>query len=92
MIDKNKENADVQQVSFETAFKRLEELLEKLNSAETPLEDALQYYEEADKLINLCNRRLNDAERRIEKLIKNRNDDVLMDDRGQPKTEPFSTS
>lgn len=89
MSEENSQAA--QQLSFESAFARLEELLEKLNCAETPLEDAIKYYEEADKLIALCGKRLNDAEKRIEKLIKNRADEVLLDERGQPKTEPFSS-
>jgi len=88
--EKHPETAEQQQLSFESAFLRLEELLEKLNSPETPLEEALKYYEEADKLITLCGKRLNDAEKRIEKLIKNRNGEVLVDESGSPKTEPFS--
>lgn len=90
MNENTAEGSDKQlSLSFESAFSRLEELLEKLNATDTPLEDALKYYEEADKLISLCSKRLNDAERKIEKLIKNRNDAVLTDEKGQPRTEPF---
>lgn len=76
-------------LSFEASFKKLEELLEKLNSPETPLENALQCYEEAEKLIGQCNQRLNNAEKRIEKLIKNRSGEPVLDENGNAKTEPF---
>lgn len=82
--------SSLQELSFEAAFARLEVLLEKLNNAETSLEDAIKYYEEADRLIATCGKKLNDAERRIEKLIKNRSDEVVLDEKGQPRTEPFS--
>lgn len=88
-MNTSNESAEKEQLTFEAAFHRLEELLEKLNNAETPLEDALKYYEEADKLISQCSKRLNSAEKKIEKLIKNRNDDVQTDEQGQPKTEPY---
>ncbi|MFA6915246.1 MAG: exodeoxyribonuclease VII small subunit [Parachlamydiales bacterium] len=91
MNTSSNESTGQEQLSFEAAFHRLEELLEKLNNAETPLEDALKCYEEADKLISQCNKRLNTAEKKIEKLIKNRNDEVQVDEQGRPKTEPFST-
>lgn len=84
------QNETDQATTFEKAFQRLDELLKKLNSTETPLEDALQYYEEADQLIALCGQRLTTAERRIEKIIKNRQGDVALDDRGDARAEPFS--
>lgn len=91
MNNPSPENSGPEQLSFEAAFHRLEELLEKLNNAETPLEDALKSYEEADKLIGECNKRLNAAEKKIEKLIKNRSDEIQNDDQGRPKTEPYPT-
>lgn len=79
-----------EEITFEKAFQRLDELLKKLNSSDTPLEEALHCYEEADKLITLCNARLSSAERRIETLIKNRQGDVAVDDKGIPCREPFA--
>lgn len=84
-------NASEQEPSFEASFQRLEQLLDKLNKGECTLEESLHYYEEAEKLLNNCNKRLNDAERRIEKLVKYRNDEVAFDEKGNPRTEPFST-
>jgi exodeoxyribonuclease VII small subunit len=69
----NNSKPDDNEKSFEEGFNRLEEILEKMNSSAVSLDDSLKLYEEADKLINACNKRLNEAERKIEILIKNRN-------------------
>ncbi|MBP9841971.1 MAG: exodeoxyribonuclease VII small subunit [Simkaniaceae bacterium] len=65
--------------SFEDAYKRLESILKKLSSGETPLEDSLKLYEEADELISQCNKKLVFAEQKIEQLIKKRNGEVAVE-------------
>lgn len=67
--------------TFEKAFSRLEEILEKMSSGQVPLDDAIKLYEEADKLIKQCSKRLTSAEQKIEKLVKTRS--------GELKTEEF---
>lgn len=79
------------EMTFEAAFARLEEILEQMNSGETTLDDSLKLYEEADKLICLCNKRLTDAERKIEILIKNRNGDLIQGNDQKPLTQDFSS-
>ncbi len=76
-------------MSFETALGRLEEILEKMNEGNTSLDDSLNLFEEADKLITFCNKRLNDAERKIETLIKNRSGEVVLGPDQKPQTQPF---
>jgi exodeoxyribonuclease VII small subunit len=76
--------------SFESAYARLEEILEKMNSGSVALEDSLLLYEEADRLINWCTKRLTEAEKKIEILMKNREGELLLDDQGQPQTQPFA--
>lgn len=79
------------EVSFETSFARLEEILEKMNSSSISLDESLKLYEEADKLIALCSKRLNDAERKIEILIKNRNTgELTLGSDQKPSTEDFN--
>lgn len=68
--------------TFESALLRLEQILEKMNSGAVPLEESLKLYEEADQLIAACSKKLNDAEKKIEVLIKNRS--------GEPTLQPFS--
>lgn len=84
-------NQDLQktELSFEAAFARLEEILEKMNSSSVSLDESLKLYEEADKLISMCSSRLNEAERKIEILVKNRNGDVVMENDQKPSTQDF---
>ena len=79
------------ETSFETAYARLEEILEKLNSGSIPLDESLKLYEEADKLIINCSKRLTDAEQKIEVLIKKRNGDLTVGDDNKPITEPYNS-
>lgn len=76
--------------NFEEAFARLEAILERMNSSGITLDESLKLFEEADKLINSCNKSLNDAERKVETLIKNRTGDVTFGPDQQPMTQNFS--
>lgn len=76
-------------LSFETAYARLEEILEKMNSGKVSLEDSLKLYEEADRLMHWCSKRLTEAEKKIEILVKNRDGDLLVDEQGKPQAQPF---
>jgi exodeoxyribonuclease VII small subunit len=75
-------------ISFEQAFERLEQILERMNSGKTSLEDSLRLFEEAENLMRTCNTRLTTSEHRIEALIKQRGQ-VVLDGAGIPKTELF---
>ena len=83
---------DKQNPSFEKAFSRLEEILEKMNSGALALEDSIRLYEEADQLIQLCSKHLSQAESKIEMLIKNREGTLALSSSGSPMMEPFSSS
>lgn len=82
-------NDSQKETNFEEAFKRLEQILERMNSGSVGLDESLKLYEEADRLITTCNKRLNDAERKIEVLIKNRNGDLTLGANQQPQTQDF---
>jgi exodeoxyribonuclease VII small subunit len=75
--------------TFESAFERLEKILETMNGGKTPLDESLKLFEEADKLIRFCSERLTKAEQTVETLIKNRSNELVVDASGQPKVEPF---
>lgn len=79
-------------LSFEKAYKRLEEILEKLSNEQIALEDSLKLYEEADVLINLCNQKLASAEQKVQTLIKNRNNELVLQDAQTPQLEDFNVS
>ncbi len=78
-------------VNFEKAFKRLEEILESMNSGSFGLDDSLKLYEEADSLILACNKQLSSAEKKIEVLIKNRKKELSLDESGTPIAESFTS-
>lgn len=84
MSDQEKEK------TFEEAFTRLEEILEKMHSGALSLDDSIKLYEEADALIAFCNQRLGDAERKIEILIKNRNGELALGQDQKPLTQNFA--
>lgn len=74
--------------SFESAFERLEQILEKMNTGKTPLDESLKLFEEADQLIRLCSQRLTSAEQKVETLIKNRQE-LVLDEAQKPKSQPY---
>lgn len=59
-----------EQNSFEYSYKRLEEILEKLENQEeeNSLDDILNYYQEGLKLLKICRQKLSEAELKIEKI------------------------
>lgn len=75
--------------SFEEAFTRLEHILERMNSGTVSLDESLKLYEEADKLITICNKRLTDAERKIEILSKNRTGELVLGQDQKPQTQEY---
>ncbi len=75
---------------FEQAYERLEKILERISSESILLEEALQLYEEADELIQTCQRQLTAAEQKIEILLKNRENTLSLDDAGRPQVEAFT--
>jgi exodeoxyribonuclease VII small subunit len=76
-------------MKFEEAYSRLEEILEKMNSGKVSLDDSLKLYEEADQLIVTCQKKLTEAEKKIEMMIKNRNGEAVLDETGSPAMQPF---
>jgi exodeoxyribonuclease VII small subunit len=59
------------QPSFEDALKRLEAIVEELEGGELSLEDSIARYEEGMKLSRRLTQQLDEAEKRIERLVEN---------------------
>ena len=76
--------------SFEKAFSRLETILEELNSEKVSLDSSLKLFEEADSLINKCSDKLKNAEKKIEILVNNREQELVLGKDEKPVTENFS--
>ncbi|MBI1955420.1 MAG: exodeoxyribonuclease VII small subunit [Acidobacteria bacterium] len=56
--------------SFEQGLERLEQIVKELEQGDLPLERALELFEEGMKLSNHCRRQLEDAENKVELLLK----------------------
>jgi exodeoxyribonuclease VII small subunit len=68
---KTAEAGKPENVPFEDALKRLENIVETMESEELPLEALLARYEEGTQLAKLCQAKLADAELKVQKLEKN---------------------
>jgi exodeoxyribonuclease VII small subunit len=56
---------------FEEALKKLEGIVEAMESDELPLETLLAKYEEGARLVKICREKLSEAELKIQQLEKN---------------------
>ena len=63
---------DVEKKKFEEAVEELEKVVERLESGELSLEEALAAFEDGVKLVNLCNQKLTEVEKKIELLVKDK--------------------
>jgi exodeoxyribonuclease VII small subunit len=55
---------------FESALAELEQLVEKMESGDQTLEEALQSFQRGVELTRTCQQGLKDAEQRVEKLLQ----------------------
>ncbi len=56
--------------SFETGLQMLEAIVKEMESGELPLERALELFERGVKLSDTCRKQLEEAESRVEKLVR----------------------
>jgi exodeoxyribonuclease VII small subunit len=63
----------MEEMKFEDALKRLEDIVEKLESGSLELEESIQLFEEGVKLSLYCQQQLKQAEGRVQRLVKNLN-------------------
>ena len=80
---------DPQAPTFEAALKQLEEIVQRLERGELPLEESLKLYEEGIRLSRLCHAKLEEAEGKIELLMKDARGELVLDEQGRPKKTPF---
>ena len=63
-------------LEFEAAMKRLETIVEELEGGELSLEDSIARYEEGVRLSRGLTSKLDEAEKRIERLVENEGDEA----------------
>ena len=61
----------VEELSFEEALRRLEEVVRTLEKGEAPLDKSIELYQEGDRLKRHCEARLKAAQARIEQIAFN---------------------
>ena len=59
-----------QQVSFEAALARLDEIVKTLERGQAPLDQSLALFEEGTKLLGACSKQLDEAEQKVVRLMK----------------------
>jgi exodeoxyribonuclease VII small subunit len=64
------ENASNQGLNFEDALNEINEIVEKLESGELPLDDSLELFSRGRKLIDFCSQKLTEAESKLKVLLK----------------------
>jgi len=63
------EPADIETLSFEQALAELEQIVARLESGQAPLEDSIRLYERGAALKAHCEKRLEAARLRVEKIV-----------------------
>ena len=71
------------QTKFEEAMRRLEDIVQDLESGELSLEGSLGTFEEGMKLVNFCSKKLEEAEQKVTMLVK--------ESEGKYTQQPFET-
>lgn len=69
-----------QQASFESSLERLESIVAEMESGALRLDAMIRHFEEGQGLIRFCGGKLNEVERKIERLLTKE---------GPARTEPF---
>lgn len=67
--------------TFEDSLKQLEKIVEQLEKGDLPLEDSIKLFEEGVRLSTACKQELDEAEGKVQVLLKQRD--------GSMKAEPF---
>jgi len=62
---------------FEEALGKLDDIVRKMETGDMTLEESLKAFEEGIKLARLCSRKLDEAERRVEILLKQEGELVI---------------
>jgi exodeoxyribonuclease VII small subunit len=68
---------------FEDALKSLESIISRLEDGDIPLEESLKLFEDGVKLSRFCAEKLDEAEKRVEILVK--------DKEGKLNPQPFES-
>ncbi len=74
-------------LTFEKAMKRLEEIVEDLENSDLDIDRSLKIFEEGVKLSRLCTKKLEEAEKKVELLVKGEKGEFTAELFSPPGTE-----
>jgi len=77
MTDKNKD------LSFEQAMEKLEEIVQKLEAGDVPLEKAIDYYQDGMLLSKLCSDKLINVQEKMTKIMDEHGEVTSFDLQGE---------
>ena len=60
----------MEKLSFEESLDKLEEIVNKLESGDVPLDDAIDEFKNAMELVKICENKLSAAEESIAKIVQ----------------------
>ena len=76
--------AAIKDMNFEDALRELENIVEKLERGDAPLEESITIYQRGAKPKAHCEGKLKDAQLKVEKIV--------LDGTGAASTEPFDAA
>uniref|UniRef100_A0A7U3YE26 Exodeoxyribonuclease 7 small subunit n=1 Tax=Geobacillus sp. (strain Y4.1MC1) TaxID=581103 RepID=A0A7U3YE26_GEOS0 len=62
--------SEEKELTFEEAMAKLEEIVEKLEEGNVPLEQAISFFQEGVKLSKLCHDKLQNVEKQMEYILR----------------------
>ncbi|AEH47278.1 exodeoxyribonuclease VII small subunit [Parageobacillus thermoglucosidasius] len=62
--------SEEKELTFEEAMAKLEEIVEKLEEGNVPLEQAISFFQEGMKLSKLCHDKLQNVEKQMEYILR----------------------
>lgn len=62
---------------FEDALNKLEDIVRKMEAGDMTLEESLKAFEDGIKLVRVCTGKLDEAQRRVDMLLKNGDEIVV---------------
>lgn len=68
-------------LNFEDALTELEQLVERMEQGNLPLEEALKLFERGIQLTRTCQKSLKEAEQKVQ---------ILLEENGEPTLKPFT--
>ncbi len=80
----------IEEMSYEEAVKKLEEIVDRLENAEIPLEESLTSFQEGIALSNYCRKKLAEIEYRVDYLLKEEQQQSVNHDGDLAEKESFN--